>query len=360
MPEYIMRIDGVTKRFGDTVAVADFSLEIKEGELVTLLGPSGCGKTTLLRMIAGFEEPTSGTIEIAGRNVLVVPPHQRPVNMVFQKYALFPHLDAFENIAFGLRLKRLPEDEVKRKVAAMLELVRLPGFGQRKVTQLSGGEAQRVALARALIMDPQVLLLDEPLGALDLKIRQQMEIELKRIHVELGATFLYVTHDQGEAMTIADRIVIMNQGHIVQVGTPEEIYTNPNCIFCAGFVGESNILVGEVRELTPRGAVVDLHGIGVQARCGEGLETEQEVSVLIRPEVLSIDDVSETGQYENMVEGRVTDTIFLGSSVFYHIDVGVLITLVAEEHVKKGLRIFHRDEIVSVGWSGHDTLILTE
>ena len=358
MTKHILRIDSVTRRFGDVLAVDKVSLAIDEGDLVTLLGPSGCGKTTLLRMIAGFEEPTSGLIEIAGHDMLGVPPHRRPVNMVFQRYALFPHLDVMENVAFGLRLRKLPGDRIQKKVLAMLELVRLPGFAHRRVTQLSGGEAQRVALARALIMDPKVLLLDEPLGALDLKIRKQMEIELKRIHGELGATFLYVTHDQEEAMTISDRIVIMNRGRIVQIGTPQEIYSNPSCAFCAGFVGESNILPGQIVELTATGALVDMGVARVQARCGADLASGQEVDVLIRPEVLSVVDASDGGRYQNVLDGKIADTIFLGSSVYYRIDVGVPVTLLAEAHVKEGLRLFQRDDAVALGWSAHDTLIM--
>ena len=358
MGRHILQIDRVTKRFGDMLAVDDVSLAIEEGELVTLLGPSGCGKTTLLRMVAGFEEPTSGRIEIAGQSMFGVPPHRRPVNMVFQRYALFPHLNVFDNVAFGLRLKRVPAVEIEARVTAMLELVRLPGFAKRKVTALSGGEAQRVALARALIMQPQVLLLDEPLGALDLKIRKEMEIELKRIHAELGATFLYVTHDQEEAMTISDRVVIMSAGRIVQVGTPQEVYTNPSCTFCASFVGESNILRGRVLQSTPTGAIVDLAGARVQARCCTPVEAPEEVDVLIRPEVLSVSEPESALEHQNRLAGTVVDTVFLGSFVHYRIDVGLSVTLLAEAHVKEGQRIFRRHDAVSVGWAVHDTLIL--
>jgi spermidine/putrescine transport system ATP-binding protein len=358
MTKHILRIAAVTKRFGDALAVDQVSLGIEEGELVTLLGPSGCGKTTLLRMIAGFEEPTLGTIEIAGQSMLGVPPHRRPVNMVFQRYALFPHLDVFENLAFGLRLKRMPGDEIKEKVVAMLDLVELPGFAHRRVTQLSGGEAQRVALARALIMGPKVLLLDEPLGALDLKIRKEMQVELKRIHVELGATFLYVTHDQEEAMTISDRIVIMNKGRIVQVGTPQEVYTDPNCTFCGSFVGEANILPGRVVALTSTGAEVDLGIARVQGRCCTDLQVGQEVNVLIRPEVLAVGDASDTRQYQNVLTGQVIDTVFLGSAVYYRIDAGAPVTLLAEAHVKEGMRLLRRHDNVSLGWAARDTLIM--
>jgi spermidine/putrescine transport system ATP-binding protein len=358
MANYIVSIQNATKWFGQTLAVDNLSLGIIEGELVTLLGPSGCGKTTLLRIIAGLEEATSGRVEIAGQNMEGFPPHKRPVNMVFQKYALFPHLDVFENIAFGLRLKRLPEGEIDRKVKRMLELVRLPGFERRRTAQLSGGESQRVALARALVMEPKVLLLDEPLGALDLKIRQQLEIELKRIHAELGTTFLYVTHDQGEAMTVSNRIAIMNDGHLVQVGTPQEIYNNPNCTFCASFVGESNILTGRVTGFTPESTLVDVEGLTIRARLNEEAAEGQTVNLLIRPEVLSVG--ADREGHDNLLQGKLVDVTFLGSSVTYRIDTNGEKPLQVEQAVKEGTRLFRRGNVVSVGWSARDTLVLLE
>ena len=360
--EYILEIEGVSKRFGELRAVDKVSLSIREGELVTLLGPSGCGKTTLLRMVAGFEEPSSGTVKIAGQVVNGVPPDRRPANMVFQRYALFPHLSVFENLAFGLRLRRIDPNEIKKRVAGMLALVRLEGLAERSVTQLSGGESQRVALARALILDPKVLLLDEPLGALDLKIRKQMEVELKRIHQELGATFVYVTHDQEEAMTVSDRIVIMNRGRIVQVGTPEEVYTNPNCGFCAAFVGESNIVPGRVVEVLPETATVDVGRARIQARTTQGcaLAVEDAVNILIRPEVLSVSPRSGPVMTDNALDGQVVDKIFLGSSVYYRIDVGMPLLLLAEVHVKEGTSAFQRGEAVALCWAAKDTLVLRD
>ena len=244
MPEVEVRLVQVVKSFGDFVAVDHIDLGVHDGEFFSLLGPSGCGKTTTLRMIGGFEQPTSGVIELAGQDVTWLPPYQRNVNTVFQNYALFPHLTIYDNVAFGLRRKKVADGEVKRRVTEMLELVELPGYEARKPSQISGGQAQRVALARALVNKPSVLLLDEPLGALDLKLRKQMQVELKRIQQEVGITFIYVTHDQEEAMTMSDRIAVMNRGRYEQLGDPEVLYERPRTRFVAGFLGVSNLLSG--------------------------------------------------------------------------------------------------------------------
>ncbi|HEY9012138.1 MAG TPA: spermidine/putrescine ABC transporter ATP-binding protein, partial [Devosia sp.] len=241
-----VRLDRITKRFHEVVAVDDLSLDIQHGEFFSMLGPSGCGKTTTLRMIGGFEEASEGTIYLGDADVTGLPPFKRDVNTVFQNYALFPHLTVFENVAFGLRRKKVAAGEIGTRVREMLELVELPGYEKRKPTQLSGGQQQRVALARALINHPRVLLLDEPLGALDLKLRKQMQLELKRIQTEVGITFIYVTHDQEEAMTMSDRIAVMRAGHIEQLGTSEELYERPKTAFVAGFLGVSNLLEGAV------------------------------------------------------------------------------------------------------------------
>ena len=257
MPVDVRLVD-VVKRFGETVAVDHIDLEVQDGEFFSLLGPSGCGKTTTLRMIGGFEEPTSGLIELQGEDVTWLPPFKRNVNTVFQNYALFPHLTIYENVAFGLRRKGVKDQEVKSRVAEMLALVELPGYERRKPTQISGGQAQRVALARALINKPAVLLLDEPLGALDLKLRKQMQVELKRIQQEVGITFIYVTHDQEEAMTMSDRIAVMNKGRYEQLGDPESLYERPTTRFVAGFLGISNLLPGAVQGTDGQYATVQL------------------------------------------------------------------------------------------------------
>ena len=236
-PEVDVRLDRVTKRFAEFTAVEDLSLEFRRGEFFSMLGPSGCGKTTTLRMIGGFEEPTSGRVLIREKDVTDLPPFRRDVNTVFQSYALFPHLDVFENIAFGLRRRKVAGNEIKRRVGEMLALVELPGYEKRKPKQLSGGQQQRVALARALVNRPQVLLLDEPLGALDMKLRKQMQLELKRIQSEVGITFIFVTHDQDEAMTMSDRIAVMRDGRIEQLGTPSDLYEHPRTGFVAGLPG---------------------------------------------------------------------------------------------------------------------------
>lgn len=241
----IIELKHITKTFEDGfVAVEDFNLTVKRGEFVTFLGPSGCGKTTTLRMIAGFEIPTEGEILLDGKEIGNLPPNKRPINTVFQRYALFPHLNIFDNIAFGLKLKKLSKDEIKRKVKKVLEMVDLEGFETRKVATLSGGQQQRIAIARALVNEPQILLLDEPLGALDLKMRKEMQLELKSMHERLGITFIYVTHDQEEALTMSDKIVVMSEGRMQQIGTPEDIYNEPKNAFVADFIGESNIFTG--------------------------------------------------------------------------------------------------------------------
>ena len=245
MGDYIIELKNISKCYeGDTAAVDNVSLSIAKGEFVTLLGPSGCGKTTILRMIGGFELPTSGQILLGGKDISKLPPNERPINTVFQKYALFPYLNIYDNIAFGLKLKKLPKDVIDEKVRHVLDVVDLEGFERRRVHTLSGGQQQRVAIARAIVNEPEILLLDEPLGALDYKMRKEMQLELKLMHEQLGITFIFVTHDQEEALTMSDKIVVMSNGEIQQVGTPEEIYDEPKNAFVADFIGESNIFNG--------------------------------------------------------------------------------------------------------------------
>lgn len=303
-------IRSVTKQFDTVTALKAVSLEISRGEFFSLLGPSGCGKTTLLRMIGGFEEPTSGDILIDGRNVIGVPPYARTTNMIFQNLALFPHLSVFENIAFGLRLRRATNDEVVRRVKDALALVRLDGYGGRSIDQLSGGQRQRVAVARALINDPLVLLLDEPLGALDLQLRLQMQEELRHLQRALGNTFVFVTHDQGEAMSMSDRIAVMNQGEVVQIGTPEEIYERPANRFVASFVGHANLLDGIVVAAGGPLATIDCGGVAIDVEQRNRVSVGQPVALAIRFERLRLVPVEQA-----KVSGIVSDRTFLGGQV---------------------------------------------
>lgn len=299
----IIEISHVTKVFDDKIALDDINLNILKGEFVTILGPSGCGKTTLLRLLAGFQTASEGVIRIAGKEITQTPPHKRPVNTVFQKYALFPHLNVYDNIAFGLKLKKLPKDEITRKVKSALKMVSMSDYEYRDVNSLSGGQQQRVAIARAIVNEPEVLLLDEPLAALDLKMRKDMQMELKEMHKRLGITFVYVTHDQEEALTLSDTIVVMSEGKIQQIGTPTDIYNEPVNSFVADFIGESNILNG-----------IMLHDkkvrfAGVEADCvDEGFGNNAPVDVVIRPEDLYIFPVSDAAQFR----GKVTSCIFKG------------------------------------------------
>ena len=311
LPSVDVRLLGVSKRFEDVTAVDDLTLEIPSGSFFALLGPSGCGKTTTLRMIGGFEEPDGGTIEVGGTPVTGVPPYRREVNTVFQSYALFPHLNVFENVAFGLRRKQVPRGQLEGRVREMLRIVGLEGFDERKPSQLSGGQQQRVALARALVNSPKVLLLDEPLGALDLKLRKQMQLELKRIQNELGLTFVHVTHDQEEAMTMADAIAVMNGGRIEQLGTPSDLYERPRTAFVAGFLGISNLLDGTV---TTAGSVrVDDAG---ELRVGAGLPAAgTRVRIGVRPEQLRLD-----ASGANAIGGRVVERAYIGVATQYVVD----------------------------------------
>jgi spermidine/putrescine transport system ATP-binding protein len=322
MDEIDVRIEGVTKRFGDVAAVDDLTLDIERGEFFSLLGPSGCGKTTTLRMIGGFEDPSVGTIYLGGQDVTNVPAYRRDVNTVFQSYALFPHLNVFENVAFGLRRKGVAKDETERRVKDALVLVDLPGFERRKPSQLSGGQQQRVALARALVNRPKLLLLDEPLGALDLKLRKQMQLELKRIQQEVGITFLYVTHDQEEAMTMSNRLAVMRHGKIEQIGDPEHVYEHPATEFVAGFLGASNLLDGEVKEVADGTATVVLTEGGVVRVPSEKLNgAGPQVKLGVRPEKIRVEAMNgEPGPDWNAVEGVLRVSTFIGVSHQFTVD----------------------------------------
>ena len=312
MNEACVHLQGVTKAFGDFVAVREMDLEIAEGEFFTMLGPSGCGKTTTLRMVAGFEEPTTGAIRIDGADVAGLPPHKRPTNTVFQSYALFPHLSVAENVAFGLQRKKVGKDEIKKRVEGELERVGLAAQMNRRPNQLSGGMQQRVALARALVNLPKVLLLDEPLGALDLKLRKGLQIELKRIQREVGITFVYVTHDQEEALTMSDRIAVMNHGRIEQCAGPEDVYERPATTFVAGFIGVSNLMPGTVGAKSGDRATVRLDtGIEVEASV-DGLSQGDRCHAIVRPEKLQIGNVPPDGWPS--VKGIVESSVFLGTA----------------------------------------------
>ena len=294
---YIIEVQGVSKYFGEKVALDNINLNVKKGEFVTILGPSGCGKTTLLRLIAGFQTASEGMIRISGNEITQTPPHLRPVNTVFQKYALFPHLNVFDNIAFGLRLKKTPKQLIEKKVKSALKMVGMTDYEDRDVDSLSGGQQQRVAIARAIVNEPEVLLLDEPLAALDLKMRKDMQMELKEMHQKLGITFVYVTHDQEEALTLSDTIVVMNEGKIQQIGTPEDIYNEPQNAFVADFIGESNILVGTMIEDRK------VSFIGHEFVCvDEGFEPNEAVDVVLRPEDIYIMNKVEGAQFTAVVK----------------------------------------------------------
>ncbi|MGH2737000.1 MAG: ABC transporter ATP-binding protein [Actinomycetota bacterium] len=310
-----VRLESITKAFRETVAVDDISLEVNQGEFFSLLGPSGCGKTTTLRMIGGFEEPTAGRVMLGDEDVTGRPPYKRDVNTVFQSYALFPHLSVFDNIAFGLRRKKVSSNEIETRVDQMLTLVDLAGYGARRTSQLSGGQQQRVALARALVNRPGVLLLDEPLGALDLKLRKQMQIELKRIQEEVGITFIYVTHDQEEAMTMSDRLAVMNGGRFEQIGAPQDVYELPATGFVASFLGASNLLDGEIEGVDGKVAKVRLRAGTTVVLPAERLpHPGGGVRVGVRPEKLHIQEAgtTDTDTRENAIDATVEVSTYIG------------------------------------------------
>ncbi len=367
-PVVDVRLDRVTKRFGDFTAVDDLSLEIIQGEFFSLLGPSGCGKTTTLRMIGGFEEVTDGTVYLGDQDVTGLPPFKRDTNTVFQNYALFPHLSVFENIAFGLRRRKVPSGEVRGQVAAMLKLVELPGYEERKPTQLSGGQQQRIALARALINHPRVLLLDEPLGALDLKLRKQMQVELKGIQSEIGITFIFVTHDQEEAMTMSDRIAVMRQGKIEQLGAPEELYERPRTEFVAGFLGVSNLLDAEVTGRDDRIVALRLADGTTLRAPSAGVNGAARVRIGVRPEKLRVLPIGD-GHDEpasgdaNAIEGVVFDASYIGVSTQYIIETkdGHKLTVYAQNIETSGAgEVLRAGQRVRLTWKPQHTFVIRD
>jgi len=345
-------LDGVTKQFADVTAVDDIDLEVERGTFLTLLGPSGCGKTTTLRLIAGFETPTAGSVTIDGTDVSTTPPNERPTSMVFQSYALFPHKTVGENVAFGLKMRGVDEEERRARTAEMLELVELGGYEDRGVDELSGGQQQRVALARALITEPTVLLLDEPLGALDLKLRKNMQLELKNLQEELETTFVYVTHDQEEALTMSDEIAVMNDGRIEQRGTATEIYEEPATRFVADFIGDTNLFDGTYTE-NGEGAVVDADDVSFPIPVTSGFADSDPVAVSIRPEKITL------AGSDPFVEGEVTEVIYQGNIAKIHVRVGGR-TVTVERHVENIDDLPAEGDAVGLQWdTDHENVLRT-
>jgi spermidine/putrescine transport system ATP-binding protein len=340
--EFAVEMRDVVKRFitpeGNEMAAVDHvTMQIKNGEFFSMLGSSGCGKTTSLRMIAGFEWPTEGEVYIEGRAMGHTPPFQRKVNTVFQSYALFQHMTVFQNIAFGLEMEGAKPDEIEKRVKRVLEMVQLTGMERRKPKQLSGGQQQRVAVARALVKTPDVLLLDEPLGALDLKLRKEMQLELKALQQQLGITFIYVTHDQEEALTMSDRIAVMSKGRVQQMGTPVEIYERPSNKFVADFIGESNFLEGKIKSISRNEAGVFVPALNTEIAgmpISEGLVNGEEVVVSIRPEKVRIAEKGSLNQ--NMISGRVTNTVYIGADTHIYVDAkGMKIKVLEQNHISR-------------------------
>ncbi|MFH8774120.1 ABC transporter ATP-binding protein [Streptomyces sp. NPDC017958] len=349
-----VRLDGVSKQFADSYAVHRLDLDIESGHFFSLLGPSGCGKTTSLRMIGGFSDPTEGSVLLAGEDVTALPPNRRNVNTVFQSYALFDHLSVADNVAFGLKRKGVAKAETRQRVGEMLDLVQLAGLADRKPRTLSGGQRQRVALARALVNRPAVLLLDEPLAALDLKLRRQMQVELKQIQREVGITFVFVTHDQDEALTMSDRIAVMNEGRIEQCGTPEDVYEHPATRFVASFMGTSNLMTG-----TYRGGEVALEqGPALPVGARTGIADGTPVSVSVRPEKIWLSDF-EPGM--SMLTGVIRETVYSGPTTTYLIELAPGVTLSVLEQNTARARMEDRwsgGETVEFGWRPEHCLVL--
>src|SRR5947209_15318870 len=336
----LVSFDRVTKRFGDFTAVEGLSLDIHEREFFALLGPSGCGKTTLLRLLAGFEAPDTGSVTLAGEDLAGIPPYRRPVNMMFQSYALFPHMTVAGNVAFGLKQDGLPKDEIAARVDEMLALVQLTGFAARKPDQLSGGQRQRVALARSLAKRPKVLLLDEPLAALDRKLREETRFELKELQRRLETAFVIVTHDQDEAMTVADRIGVMNRGKLAQVGTPADVYERPNSRWVAGFVGDVNLIEGRVTAVYPSFVMVEREGI--RLRVAHAPVAPGPIAVALRPEKIRMSHTVPDGAFENGAAGSVIDIGYLGTVSLYKVrlDERLMLT-VAMMNEQRSARTVH-------------------
>ena len=357
---YAVEVGNVSKWFGEVAALDDVSLEIGRGEFFSLLGPSGCGKTTLLRMIGGFEVPSAGRILIDGIDAAGAPPYARNTNMIFQHLALFPHMNVLDNVSFGLKMKRLEEETVSRKVNEALELVRLEGYGERKIDQLSGGQKQRVAMARALVNDPSVLLLDEPLGALDLQLRLQMQDELRRLHKSLGNTFIFVTHDQGEAMAMSDRIAVMNEGRVLQVGTPEEIYEAPRTRFVADFVGHTNVFDGRVLNVDDHGeCLVESGSLTFRCIAPDGLKAGQRASVALRFENVRLSSEPAPRQGAGCT-AEVTERMYMGGMFRFETSIDGGNALTADISDVQAARSVSEGDRVHLVWNAADLSVLPE
>ena len=356
----MVRLAGCVKHYGEVIALAHVDLEIARGEFVTLLGPSGSGKTTILNLIAGMAQPTSGRIFIADVDVTDLPVHKRGLGMVFQNYALMPHMSIFENVAFPLRVRKLPNEEVRHKVNEVLELVKLPQVARRKPRELSGGQQQRVALARAMVYNPSLVLMDEPLGALDKKLREQMQLEIKRLHVELGITMLYVTHDQEEALTMSDRIVLLSGGRIEQMGDPDDLYFRPRSVFAADFLGDSNLLDVSIAGAAEADGLRLASAIGVElvARPRIPPPPGMALRAMVRPENVSVLRDAEQPADLNVLGGSVLDSILLGGVVKHYVQVGGAVTLVAQELNRAGRGGVARGATVRLGIRPEDILLL--
>jgi spermidine/putrescine transport system ATP-binding protein len=352
-------IRNVTKTFGDVVAIDDISLDIREGEFLTLLGPSGCGKTTTMRIVAGFEDPSAGQILLRGTDVVGVPPNKRAVNMCFQHYALFPHMDVQQNIEYGLKLKKVPKDERLRQAQEMLEIVRLEGYEHRRPGQLSGGQQQRIALARALVNRPAALLLDEPLGALDVKLRKQMQLELKRIQNELKTTFVYVTHDQEEALSMSDRIAVMNLGVIEHLGSPRDVYERPLTPFVADFVGVLNAAELSVSEITDGKALMRVNERDHIVAPAQGLDLAAGSTVLVavRPERIAIAR-GDAGSGDSRLTGTVRQIVYLGTLMQFHVDTSADKTFVVHQLSSDATDAIDEGDEVTLTWPAEDASIL--
>lgn len=362
----MVRLQGLSKNYGDVIALAEVDLSVEEGEFMTLLGPSGSGKTTMLNLIAGMIGPTAGQVYINGTDATQMPPNKRGLGMVFQNYALMPHMTIFENIAFPLRVRKVASAEIKIKVMRVLELVQLPHVAGRKPRELSGGQQQRIALARAIVYNPSIILMDEPLGALDKKLREHMQLELKRIHTELGITMLYVTHDQEEALTMSDRIVLLNEGQIEQMDEPDTLYFNPNSVFSADFLGDSNMMDATVEAGGDETMVKTADGHSFRARRSEIADAGRDVKIMIRPENLTVVREGDATAFDNTLSGKVIDSIILGGVVKHYVNVGAAGrdggadsgAIVAQELNRTSRVSVRPGADITLGWHAADMIVL--